>query len=109
MVAFTLIPFLLAVASPFSTSAAPLEGLTTTTSIKGAPVFPPINYGLLCQLPILEAICGRAPPVSTTQVTTPLGVAQGVPDAPGANRFPVRYASATRWAASTLATKWQFP
>ncbi|KAF7337962.1 Carboxylic ester hydrolase [Mycena venus] len=111
MVAFAWIPFLLACVSPLSSVAAPLEGLTTTASFKGTPVFPPINYGLLCELPILQGICTRvaAKGSSGIQVTTPIGTAQGVADGSGANRFAVKYASATRWAASTVATKWAFP
>ncbi|KAJ6525506.1 alpha/beta-hydrolase [Mycena vulgaris] len=107
MVGFDFIPFILAGISTLSW-AAPLEGLTTTVSFKGTPVFPPINYGLLCNLPVLKEICARA--VSTSaQVTTPLGVAKGVSDTAGANRFAVKYASAARWAASTVATKWALP
>lgn len=109
MVAFALIPFLFAGVSPLSSFAAPLQGLTTTASFKGTPIFPPINYGLLCDLPLLKGVCSRiAAAQSGIQVTTPIGVAQGVSDG-SANRFAVKYASATRWAASTVATKWTFP
>ncbi|KAJ6502094.1 alpha/beta-hydrolase [Mycena sanguinolenta] len=111
MVAFALIPFLLAAVSPLSSVAAPLQGLTTTASVKGAPIFPPINYGLLCELPVLQEICAIVAGKSSsgTQVTTPIGVAQGVSDGSGANRFPVKYAAATRWEASTISTKWTLP
>ncbi|KAJ7137788.1 Alpha/Beta hydrolase protein [Mycena epipterygia] len=108
MVAFALVPVILAAVSPLSSWAAPLEGLTTTASFKGTPLFPASVTGLLCKLPILEAVCSRVVSPSA-QVTTPIGVAQGVSDGSGANRFAVKYASATRWAASTIATKWQFP
>ncbi|KAJ7461542.1 alpha/beta-hydrolase [Mycena latifolia] len=107
MVAFIL-PFILASVSPLSSWAAPLAGLTTTASFKGVPVFPPINYGLLCELPILKELCALEAS-SSTQVTTPLGVAKGVADAAGANRFAVKYASAARWADSTVVTKWALP
>ncbi|KAJ6531229.1 Alpha/Beta hydrolase protein [Mycena capillaripes] len=101
MVAFALVPFLLAGVSPLSSFAAPaaLQGLTTTTAFKGAP------------LPILKEVCSRvvAAKPSAIQVTTAIGVAQGASDGSGANRFPVKYASAARWAASTLSTKWTLP
>ncbi|KAJ7074098.1 alpha/beta-hydrolase [Mycena amicta] len=97
--------------APFAIGA-PLDGrttgLTTTTSVQGIPAFPAINYGLLCQLPILKTICARIVTPSI-QVTTPIGTAQGVSDGSGANRFAVRYAAAARWSASTIATKWELP
>ncbi|KAJ7024309.1 alpha/beta-hydrolase [Mycena alexandri] len=112
MVAFALVPLLLA-GSPLFALAAPLEGLTTTASVKGVPIFPPINSGILCQLPIFQAICAvvskSSAPKTGVQVTTAIGVAQGVSDGSGAHRFPVKYASAARWAASTVSTKWSFP
>ncbi|KAJ7112387.1 alpha/beta-hydrolase [Mycena crocata] len=105
MVAFAVISLILASVS----WAAPLQGLKTTASFKGSPVFPPVNTGLLCQLPMFKAVCSRVAAVTGPQVTTAIGVAQGVSDGSGANRFAVKYASATRWAASTVATKWSFP
>ncbi|KAJ7204203.1 alpha/beta-hydrolase [Mycena haematopus] len=42
-------------------------------------------------------------------VSTPLGTAQGTLDIDGANRFAVRYANASRWAPSTIASEWQLP
>ncbi|KAJ7149352.1 alpha/beta-hydrolase [Mycena filopes] len=113
MVAFALVPLLLAAVSPLSAWAAPLEGLTTTASVKGVPVFPPVNSGILCQLPVFKAICALASkssgPTTGVQVTTAIGVAQGVSDGSGANRFAVKYASAARWAASSVSTKWSLP
>ncbi|KAJ7670877.1 alpha/beta-hydrolase [Mycena polygramma] len=52
-----------------------------------------------------------APTVQGAQVTvtTPIGVAQGASDGSGANRFPVKYASAARWAESTVSTNWTLP
>ncbi|KAJ7749550.1 Alpha/Beta hydrolase protein [Mycena maculata] len=110
MVAFAFIPLILAGVYPLPSWAAPLAGLTTTASVQGIPVFPPVNLGLpnLCALPIISEICARVLALSD-QVTTPLGVAQGTSDGTGANRFAVRYASAERWAASTVATKWALP
>ncbi|CAK5277275.1 unnamed protein product [Mycena citricolor] len=86
------------------------RGVQTTASVSGIPVFPVINYGLLCELSFLEDICARilAP---SRQVVTPLGLAQGVSDGAGSgvNRFVVKYASASRWAAPTVTTQWQLP
>ncbi|CAK5277677.1 unnamed protein product [Mycena citricolor] len=42
-------------------------------------------------------------------VSTPLGTAQGIVDADGAYRFAVRYATANRWGASSVATQWDLP
>lgn len=42
-------------------------------------------------------------------VKTPLGTASGTPDPAGTYRFPVKYASANRWAPSTVATAWALP
>ncbi|KAJ7685589.1 alpha/beta-hydrolase [Mycena polygramma] len=109
MVAFALIPFLLAGISPLSSVAAPLAGLSATAQFKGIPVFPPINTGLLCEIPLFKSVCTRVAAVHGAQVTTPIGVAQGAADGSGANKFPVKYASAARWAASTVSTKWTLP
>lgn len=42
-------------------------------------------------------------------VKTPLGTALGTPDPAGTHRFPVKYASANRWAPSTVAATWALP
>ena len=42
-------------------------------------------------------------------VKTPLGTASGTPDPAGTYRFPVKYASASRWAPSTVAAAWALP
>ncbi|KAJ7085678.1 alpha/beta-hydrolase [Mycena belliarum] len=109
MVAFVL-PLVLAAAFPLSSSAVPLQGFTTTASFKGVPVFPPINYGLMCRLPIpgVKQLCAIGSS-SGAQVRTPLGTANGVLDTAGANRFAVKYASAGRWAESTVVTQWALP
>lgn len=44
-----------------------------------------------------------------TSVNTPLGVAQGVVDVSGVNKFVVKYASAERWSPSSVATAWELP
>ncbi|KAJ7217137.1 Alpha/Beta hydrolase protein [Mycena pura] len=108
MVAFSLVPLILAGVAPLTAWAAP--GFTTTSSIQGTPVLPTISIGLLCKLPLLEKICTRVMSPSA-QVSTPIGVAQGVSDGSGsgAHRFAVRYASAARWASSKVVTKWEFP
>ncbi|KAJ6618866.1 Alpha/Beta hydrolase protein [Mycena sp. CBHHK59/15] len=108
MVAFTLIPFLLVAVSPLSSWGAPAAATINANALKGTLQFPPINYGLLCSLPIIDVLCARVSS-SATRVTTPLGVAQGTADLSGASRFAVKYASAARWATSTVATKWQLP
>ncbi|KAJ6617382.1 alpha/beta-hydrolase [Mycena sp. CBHHK59/15] len=46
---------------------------------------------------------------SSASVSTPLGTAEGTSDVGGVNRFAVRYATASRWAPSTLATEWDLP
>ncbi|KAK7063418.1 carboxylic ester hydrolase [Favolaschia claudopus] len=48
-------------------------------------------------------------PSGAVSVSTPLGTAQGTLDVDGANRFSVRYATASRWKASTIVTQWQLP
>ncbi|KAF7311334.1 Carboxylic ester hydrolase [Mycena kentingensis (nom. inval.)] len=102
MVAFTAV-FLLAAL----VRAAP-TAVTTTSSVHGILAFPNRVEGLLCRLPLLKTICARVVAPST-QVSTPLGTAQGVTDGSGANRFAVKYASASRWAESSIVTKWALP
>ncbi|KAG6898273.1 hypothetical protein C0992_000718 [Termitomyces sp. T32_za158] len=64
---------------------------------------------LLCQLPILKKfLCPRSGN-SSLYVKTPLGLALGTPDDSGARRFIVKYASASRWAPSTVASTWTLP
>ncbi|KAK7038100.1 carboxylic ester hydrolase [Favolaschia claudopus] len=111
MVAFALLPFLLAAVSPLSSDAAPLSGLTSMAKFKGVPVFPPVNLGLMCEIPMFQNACARVAAKTSVgkQVYTPIGTAQGVADGSGANRFAVKYATHTRWAASTVATKWALP
>ncbi|KAG6862055.1 hypothetical protein C0995_007185 [Termitomyces sp. Mi166 len=64
---------------------------------------------LLCQLPILKKlICPRSGN-SSLYIKTPLGLALGTPDDSGSRRFVVKYASASRWAPSTVASTWALP
>ncbi|KAF8798128.1 alpha/beta-hydrolase [Phlegmacium glaucopus] len=71
---------------------------TYTLPINDCPVrvVPP------CQSP-------ACPPLGLTTRQTPLGTASGIVDPAGAYRFPVKYASANRWASSTVATAWTLP
>nr|GAT51241.1 predicted protein [Mycena chlorophos] len=110
-----MVVLLLAVIVSF-VAAAPLNGRATAgimnaPSVQGIPAFPPVNSGpgMLCQMPFMKTFCAQAPVTPSSQVPTPLGIAQGVTDGSGAHRFAVRYASAARWAASTVATSWQLP
>jgi hypothetical protein len=109
MVALAFSVILLA-ACPISWAApAPAVQAVTAAMFRGKVQFPPMNYGLLCTTPMFQHLCPKNTAPSTLRVTTPLGVAQGVAGGAGANRFAVRYASSKRWAASTLATKWELP
>ncbi|KAF8892430.1 Alpha/Beta hydrolase protein [Infundibulicybe gibba] len=72
--------------------------------------FPPINpNNILCQLPIIKQFLCPQKGTSSLTVQTPIGTAQGTLDPAGAKRFSVKYASATRWAPSTLVTSWNLP
>ncbi|KAF9261386.1 alpha/beta-hydrolase [Marasmius fiardii PR-910] len=64
---------------------------------------------LWCEIPILKRFgnCPRAPG-NGLSIPTPIGTAKGT-FVSGANRFAVRYASANRWASSTVVTSWQLP
>lgn len=71
---------------------------------------PRINPGkILCQLPLVNKfLCPDGGLNSLSRVTV-FGTASGVLDPDGAHRYPVRYASATRWAPSTLVNSWNLP
>ncbi|KIK67452.1 hypothetical protein GYMLUDRAFT_37580 [Collybiopsis luxurians FD-317 M1] len=67
---------------------------------------------ILCDIPIVREFTGLCPRQSqgnTVSVSTRIGTAVGTSDSSGVNRFAVKYASADRWAASTVATAWQLP
>ncbi|EEB98956.1 hypothetical protein MPER_01444 [Moniliophthora perniciosa FA553] len=70
---------------------------------------PAQSKDLWCQIPLLNRflLCPRAP-VNGLNIQTPIGSAQGT-FASGVNRFPVKYASADRWAPSSLVSTWQLP
>ncbi|EGN95639.1 hypothetical protein SERLA73DRAFT_95197 [Serpula lacrymans var. lacrymans S7.3] len=72
--------------------------------------FPPLSpTSLLCDIPFVKAfLCPRDGSLGLS-VNTPLGTAQGTVDVPNVNRYAVRYASADRWAPSTVATTWELP
>ncbi|KAH9857214.1 alpha/beta-hydrolase [Lenzites betulinus] len=65
----------------------------------------------LCKLSpgIAKVLCPRQSPSNSVDVSTPIGTAKGTADSGGATRFAVKYASATRWQPSTLATQWELP
>ncbi|KAJ6514846.1 alpha/beta-hydrolase [Mycena vitilis] len=109
MITFALAPLFLAGFCPLVSVASPLAGLSAISQLKGIPVFPPINTGLVCENPVFKGVCSRLATVQGAQVTTPIGVAQGASDGSGANRFPVKYASAARWAESTVSANWTLP
>ncbi|KAJ7622603.1 alpha/beta-hydrolase [Mycena polygramma] len=74
-------------------------------------VAPPLSLLILALLPrvswaipAVQSIVTRA-----VSVSTPLGTAQGTLDNDGANRFAVRYATATRWTPSSIVTVWELP
>lgn len=64
---------------------------------------------ILCQLPIIKKFLCPRTGAAALNVQTAIGVARGTSDPAGVNRFTVRYASATRWAYSTVASTWGFP
>lgn len=80
-----------------------------------APVhvtMPPYSWKTeLCKLaPIIQkALCPRQSSGNTNSVDTPIGTAHGTSDDSGATRFAVKYAAASRWQPSTLATTWELP
>ena len=66
--------------------------------------FFPVVYALVapCELPSSYTS-------AVLTVKTPLGTASGTSDPAGTYRFPVKYASANRWAPSTVAATWALP
>ncbi|RDB21195.1 cAMP-regulated D2 protein [Hypsizygus marmoreus] len=64
---------------------------------------------LLCQLPIIKKFLCPRTGNGALNVETPVGLARGTADPSGANRFTVKYATANRWAPSTLASTWGLP
>ncbi|KAF7980182.1 hypothetical protein HWV62_39666 [Athelia sp. TMB] len=95
-----------------------LSLLVIATSALGSPI--PSEYGglkisgvslkgLICDIPFIDKLLCPPKGPSGPSVTTSLGVAAGVNDINGALRFPVRYGSAARWKASSMATTWALP
>ncbi|KAF5380850.1 hypothetical protein D9615_004107 [Tricholomella constricta] len=64
---------------------------------------------LLCQLPILKKFLCPRTGTDALNIQTTMGLARGTADPSGASRFTVKYASANRWAPSTLASTWGLP
>jgi len=64
---------------------------------------------LLCQLPIVKKFLCPRTGNDALNTATPIGTAHGTVDPSGATRFTVKYATANRWAPSTLASTWGFP
>jgi len=70
-----------------------------------------VVWTLQCRMNIFTLICFLVPVAYAQAVTvnTPLGTASGTQDPVGTYRFPVKYASADRWAPSTVASTWALP
>jgi len=108
MVAFSIIPALailssLLLASPSQASPVPPVVFKSLPSISLKDWFCQFVHSTLTyELCLQEGYTG-------TSVNTPLGVAQGVVDVSGVNRFAVKYASAQRWSPSSVATAWELP
>lgn len=69
----------------------------------------PVVHSLVVpyQLPSSDSeLCSSS---AVLTVRTPLGTASGTRDPAGAFKFPVKYASANRWAPSTVAATWALP
>lgn len=59
---------------------------------------------------VAHALAVPCPNISAVfTLKTPLGTASGIRHPAGAYRFPVKYASANRWAPSTVAATWALP
>lgn len=85
-----------------SAAASPL-----TSKPLGIPTINPKD--ILCQLPIVKKFLCPPTGAAALNVQTAIGTARGTSDPTGANRFTVKYASASRWAYSTVASTWGFP
>lgn len=103
MIAFVsyIIALLLVTSAPVSAS--PLPSKLGPIQISGISL-----KGLLCDIPIVNLLCPTKG-VAVPSVTTTIGKALGVADSLGSLRFPVKYGSAARWQASSMATTWALP
>ncbi|KAJ2927752.1 hypothetical protein H1R20_g9344, partial [Candolleomyces eurysporus] len=83
------------------------------SSVSAAPIglrIPKIDpKKILCQLSFVERYLCPEGGLNALSRVTPFGTASGVLDPDGAHRYPVRYASAARWAPSTLVNSWELP
>lgn len=108
MVAFSIISALavlssLLLASPSQASPLPPSILKSLPSIDLKSWFCHLVHATLAsELCLQEGSTGES-------VTTSIGIAQGVLDVSGVNRFVVKYASADRWSPSSVATAWELP
>ncbi|KAF8077781.1 alpha/beta-hydrolase [Lyophyllum atratum] len=64
---------------------------------------------LLCRLPIVKKFLCPRTGNGALNIVTPIGTARGTSDPSGASRFTVKYATADRWAPSTLVSAWDLP
>jgi hypothetical protein len=69
---------------------------------------PRLPLSRLCDIPIIDHLFCPVARTNTKAVKTPLGTATGVQEG-SAYRYVVRYASAARWAQSTVANTWSLP
>lgn len=79
----------------------------------GTPKIPelptPFHPGFFCEFPIVPRFLCPRQDGSALTISTPIGTARGTSDDAGAIRFAVKYASHSRWQASTVVTSWQLP
>ena len=93
------------------------SSLLLVSSILASPIsngnrlrFPPVDSSkLLCQLLIAKKFLCPHTGSNPQSIDTAFGTAFGTADPSGATRFVVKYASANRWAPSTLVTNWSLP
>ncbi|KAF6764023.1 crystal protein [Ephemerocybe angulata] len=64
---------------------------------------------ILCQMPLVKKFLCPAGGLNGLSRATVFGTASGVVDADGAYRYPVKYATSSRWAPSTLVSAWNLP
>ncbi|TRM59289.1 Alpha/Beta hydrolase protein [Schizophyllum amplum] len=88
--------------------ALPLALLLLAPLVAASPVARSHKTGFLCSLPFFSGGCEqtRADPLS---IVTGLGTAIGAVTDAGAYRFPVKYATADRWEASSVVDEWELP
>ncbi|KAL1744358.1 Alpha/Beta hydrolase protein [Schizophyllum fasciatum] len=80
-----------------------------TPLVAASPVARAHKGGFLCGLPFLSGFGCEQTSADPPSIVTALGTATGILTTDGAFRFPVKYASADRWKASSIADKWELP